>query len=119
MEQLDYLLGYAGVFLWAFGICQVKATRDKKRWLLSGILCAEVVLIAYLRPEDELLYWIRLLLIFLTFVLFIEERWKRKVVLFLFSVGFIDIVATPYPDSDGYHRVHKKRRSESYVWNCF
>lgn len=94
MEQLDYLLGYAGVFLWAFGICQVKATRDKKRWLLSGILCAEVVLIAYLRPEDELLYWIRLLLIFLTFVLFIEERWKRKVVLFLFSVGFIDIVAT-------------------------
>lgn len=26
MEQLDYLLGYAGVFLWAFGICQVKAT---------------------------------------------------------------------------------------------
>ena len=95
MEQLDYLLGYAGVFLWAFGICQVKATRDKKRWLLSGILCAEVVLIAYLRPEDELLYWIRLLLIFLTFVLFIEERWKRKVVLFLFSVGFIDVVATP------------------------
>lgn len=95
MEQLDYLLGYAGVFLCAFGICQVKATRDKKRWLLSGILCAEVVLIAYLRPEDELLYWIRLLLIFLTFVLFIEERWKRKVVLFLFSVGFIDVVATP------------------------
>lgn len=95
MEQLDYLLGYAGVFLWAFGICQVKATRDKKRWLLSGILCAEVVLIAYLRPEDEILYWIRLLLIFLTFVLFIEERWKRKVVLFLFSVGFIDVVATP------------------------
>lgn len=62
---------------------------------MSGILCAEVVLIAYLRPEDELLYWIRLLLIFLTFVLFIEERWKRKVVLFLFSVGFIDVVATP------------------------
>ena len=95
MEQLNDLLGYVSVFLWAFGICQVKATRDKKRWLLSGILCAEVVLIAYLRPEDELLYWIRLLLIFLTFVLFIEERWKRKVVLFLFSVDFIDVVATP------------------------
>lgn len=95
MEQLNDLLGYVSVFLWAFGICQVKATRDKKRWLLSGILCAEVVLIAYLRPEDELLYWIRLLLIFLTFVLFIEERWKRKVVLFLFSVGFIDVVVTP------------------------
>ena len=95
MEQLDYLLGYAGVFLWAFGICQVKATRDKKRWLLSGILCAGVVLIAYLRPENELLYWVRLLLILLTFVIFVEERWKRKVVLFLFSVGFIDVVATP------------------------
>ncbi len=95
MEQLDYLLGYAGVFLWAFGICQVKATRDKKRWLLSGILCVGVVLIAYLRPENELLYWVRLLLILLTFVIFVEERWKRKVVLFLFSVGFIDVVATP------------------------
>lgn len=95
MEQLNDLLGYVSVFLWAFGICQVKVTRDKKRWVLSGILCAEVVLIVYLRPEDELLYWIRLLLIFLTFVLFIEERWKRKVVLFLFSVSFIDVVATP------------------------
>lgn len=95
MEQLDYLLGYAGVFLWAFGICQVKATRDKKRWLLSGILCAEVILITYLRPEDERLYWGRLLLIILTFMFFVEEKWKRKVILFLFSLGFIDIVATP------------------------
>lgn len=95
MEQLDYLLGYAGVFLWAFGICQVKATRDKKRWLLSGILCAEVILITYLHPKDERLYWGRLLLIILTFMFFVEEKWKRKVVLFLFSLGFIDIVATP------------------------
>ena len=95
MEQLDYLLGYAGVFLWAFGICQVKATRDKKRWLLSGILCVGVVLIAYLRPENELLYWVRLLLMLLMFVFLVEERWKRKIVLFLFSVGFIDVVATP------------------------
>ena len=30
MEQLDYLLGYAGVFLWAFGICQVKAQGIKR-----------------------------------------------------------------------------------------
>lgn len=30
MEQLNYLLGYVGVFLWAFGICQVKVTKDKK-----------------------------------------------------------------------------------------
>ena len=95
MEQLDYLLGYAGVFLWAFGICQVKATRDKKRWLLSGILCVGVVLIAYLRPEDELLYWVRVLLMLLMFVFLVEERWKRKIVLFLFSVSFIDVVATP------------------------
>lgn len=95
MEQLDYLLGYAGVFLWAFGICQVKATRDKKRWLLSGILCAEVILITYLHPKDERLYWGRLLLIILTFMFFVEEKWKRKVVLFLFSLGFIDVVATP------------------------
>ena len=100
MEQLDYLLGYAGVFLWAFGICQVKATRDKKRWLLSGILCVGVVLITFLYPKNTILYWVRLLLIFLTFVFFVEESY-------------------PYPDSDGYHRVHKKRRSESYVWNCF
>lgn len=95
MEQLDYLLGYAGVFLWAFGICQVKATRDKKRWLLSGILCVGVVLITFLYPKNTILYWVRLLLIFLTFVFFVEERWKRKVILFLFSLGFIDIVATP------------------------
>lgn len=79
MEQLDYLLGYAGVFLWAFGICQVKATRDKKRWLLSGILCVGVVLITFLYPKNTILYWVRLLLIFLTFVFFVEERWKRKV----------------------------------------
>ena len=38
MEQLNDLLGYVSVFLWAFGICQVKATRDKKMLylLLSG-----------------------------------------------------------------------------------
>lgn len=95
MEQLNDLLGYVSVFLWAFGICQVKATRDKKRWVLSGILCVGVVLITFLYPNNTFLYWGRLLLIFLTFVFFVEERWKRKVVLFLFSVGFIDIVATP------------------------
>lgn len=95
MEQLDYLLGYAGVFLWAFGICQVKATRDKKRWLLSGILCAGVVLITFLYSKNTILYWARLLLIFLTFVFLVEEKWRRKVVLFLFSVSFIDVVSTP------------------------
>lgn len=95
MEQLDYLLGYAGIFLWAFGICQVKATRDKKRWLLSGILCAGVVLITFLYSKNTILYWARLLLIFLTFVFLVEEKWRRKVVLFLFSVSFIDVVSTP------------------------
>lgn len=54
-----------------------------------------VVLITFLYPKNTILYWVRLLLIFLTFVFFVEERWKRKVILFLFSLGFIDIVATP------------------------
>lgn len=34
MEQLNYLLGYVGVFLWAFGICQVKVTKDKKKMVI-------------------------------------------------------------------------------------
>ena len=32
---------------------------------------------------------------FFNICIFVEERWKRKVILFLFSLGFIDIVATP------------------------
>ena len=28
MEQLNDLLGYVSVFLWAFGICQVKAIKS-------------------------------------------------------------------------------------------
>lgn len=95
MEQLDYLLGYAGVFLWAFGICQVKATRDKKRWLLSGILCVGVVLIIFLYPKNTILYWVRLLLIFLVFMFLIAGGWKRKCVLYLFSLFYIDIIVTP------------------------
>lgn len=84
MEQLNYLLGYVGVFLWAFGICQVKVTKDKKRWLLSGILCVGVVLITFLYPKNTILYWVRLLLIFLTFVFFVEEDGKEKLSYFYF-----------------------------------
>ena len=111
MEQLDYLLGYAGVFLWAFGICQVKATRDKKRWLLSGILCAEVVLIAYLRPEDELLYWIRLLLIFLTCIIYRRKMETKSCLISIFR-RFYRCCGYPYPDIVGYNRVHKEKRVE-------
>lgn len=59
MEQLNYWLGYASVLLWAFGICQVKATKDKKRWLLSGILGIGAILITFLYSKNELLYWIK------------------------------------------------------------
>lgn len=95
MEQLDYLLGYAGVFLWAFGICQLKVTRDKKRWVLSGIFGIGAVLIIFLYFKNELLYWIKWLLFFLLFMFLIEEKWKRKVVLLLFSIGYIDVISTP------------------------
>lgn len=119
MEQLDYLLGYAGVFLWAFGICQVKATRDKKRWLLSGILCVGVVLITFLYPKNTILYWVRLLLIFFNICIFCRRKMEKKSYLISIFFRFYRYSSYPYPDSDGYHRVHKKRRSESYVWNCF
>ena len=79
MEQLDYLLGYAGVFLWAFGICQVKATRDKKRWLLSGILGIGAISMIFLYPKIYALYWLALLLIFL--LLFIDS--------FTYDVGHV------------------------------
>lgn len=95
MEQLDYLLGYVSVFLWAFGICQVKVTKDKKRCLLSGILGVGIVLIEFLYAKNELLYWIKWLLIFLLFMFLIEGKWKRKCVIYLFSFGYIDIIATP------------------------
>ena len=95
MEQLNDLLGYVSVFLWAFGICQVKATRDKKRWVLSGIFGIGAVLIIFLYFKNELLYWIKWLLFFLLFMFLIEEKWKRKVVLLLFSIGYIDVISTP------------------------
>lgn len=95
MEQLGDLLVYAGIILWAFGVCQVKVTKDKKRWLLSGLAAIGVVLIVFLYYKSESLYCIKLLLFFLLFMFLIEKEWKRKVVLFLFSLGFIDIVATP------------------------
>ena len=95
MEQLNDLLGYVSVFLWAFGICQVKATRDKKRWVLSGIFGIGAVLIIFLYFKIELLYWIKWLLFFLLFMFLIEEKWKRKVVLLLFSIGYIDVISTP------------------------
>lgn len=95
MEQLDYLLGYAGVFLWAFGICQVKATKDKKRWVLSGVFGVGVVLTIWLYLENELLYFIKLLLTFLLFMSLIEGEWKRKCVIYLFSFCYIDIIAIP------------------------
>ena len=82
-------------FLWAFGICQVKATRDKKRWVLSGIFGIGAVLIIFLYFKNELLYWIKWLLFFLLFMFLIEEKWKRKVVLLLFSIGYIDVISTP------------------------
>lgn len=95
MEQLNDLLGYVSVFLWAFGICQVKATRDKKRWVLSGIFGIGAVLIIFLYFKNELLYWIKWLLFFLLFMFLIEEKWKRKCVIYLFSLCYIDVVATP------------------------
>lgn len=95
MEQLNDLLGYISVFLWAFGICQLKVTRDKKRWVLSGIFGIGAVLIIFLYFKNELLYWIKWLLFFLLFMFLIEEKWKRKVVLLLFSIGYIDVISTP------------------------
>lgn len=95
MEQLNDLLGYVSVFLWAFGICQLKVTRDKKRWVLSGIFGIGAVLIIFLYFKNELLYWIKWLLFFLLFMFLIEEKWKRKVVLLLFSIGYIDVISTP------------------------
>lgn len=33
--------------------------------------------------------------VFLLFMFLIEEKWKRKVVLLLFSIGYIDVISTP------------------------
>ena len=95
MEQLNYLLGYVGVFLWAFGICQVKVTKDKKRWLLSGILGIGAISMIFLYPKIYALYWLALLLIFLLFMCLVSENWKRKCVIYLFSMFYIDIIVNP------------------------
>lgn len=95
MEQLNYLLGYVGVFLWAFGICQVKVTKDKKRWLLSGILGIGAISMIFLYPKIYALYWLALLLIFLLFMCLVSENWKRKCVIYLFSMFYIDIIINP------------------------
>lgn len=95
MEQLNDLLGYVSVFLWAFGICQVKVTRDKKRWVLSGILCMGVIFIVILYSKIYLLYCLAILLIFLLFMSLVSENWKRKCIIYLFSMFYIDIIVNP------------------------
>lgn len=95
MEQLNSLLGYISVFLWAIGICQAKVTKDKKRWVLSAFLCAGAVLNLLLYAKNDLLYWLEIILVFLLFMTLISGNWKRKCVLYLFSVFYIDIISNP------------------------
>lgn len=112
MEQLNDLLGYVSVFLWAFGICQVKATRDKKRWVLSGIFGIGAVLIIFLYFKNELLYWIKWLLFFFTVYVFDRRKMETKSCLIVVFHRIYRCYIYSYPDSDGYNRIYKEKRVE-------
>ena len=110
MEQLNDLLGYVSVFLWAFGICQVKATRDKKRWVLSGIFGIGAVLIIFLYFKNELLYWIKWLLFFFTVYVFDRRKVETKMCDISVFLMLYRCCGNSHPDSDGHSRIYKERK---------
>lgn len=110
MEQLNDLLGYVSVFLWAFGICQVKATRDKKRWVLSGIFGIGAVLIIFLYFKNELLYWIKWLLFFFTVYVFDRRKVETKMCDIYVFLMLYRCCGNSHPDSDGHSRIYKERK---------
>lgn len=79
----------------AVEICQVKMTDNKKRRWISGTLLAAVFLLfsAAGGSENDLL--INRIMTAGIYIFLVEEPWKRKIIIFVFSHFYIDVIYFP------------------------
>lgn len=94
LEGIEHLLDFSAVLLWAAGICQERFTGNRKRWAAGGALLAGLLIAsAYCRNGIETLLVNYLSVI--VYMLLIEEEWKKKIAVCLFSNYYLRIFYEP------------------------
>lgn len=95
IEGLKGILDCIAVLLWGVGVCQEELTKSKRKWGVSGCFLVGIVLLFVMLKNDDKSYIVSVALVAMIYLFCIQEEWKRKIVIFLFSVFYIDIIYFP------------------------
>lgn len=95
MEKIEYLLNFFGVLLLATGVCQEKITKDKRKWTAEGLLLTGMLFVQGLGKNDIEIFLINSILAAIAYLILIEGRLVRKIVIYLFSNYYLQIFDEP------------------------
>ena len=96
-ELLSNVLGNVEVLVFAWGICQVRLTKDWKRWTAAVVLWAVVMAVAYGGFFGEMVYFpIKMVgnMMAISFLL-MKGRVVQRIIKYWFSFSYVDIIYQP------------------------
>lgn len=77
------------------GICQARITDNKIRRWISGMILIAVFLFFSFAGESGNDFLINLIMTAGSYIFLVQEKWRRKIILFIFSHFYIDVIYFP------------------------